>query len=171
MFSCQRTINLAGKPARLPKWWNMIFISRNMIFVLCDHVFWFLPLSNQINLFTVIHIWGIIKYVVLLNTLKKHLICALLWLNFYFEHQKRSNNVSHVQTCACIIFKLFLVMMLRKKHLNSNGKQYHQYQQHKQSPCTLPGNSLKTKKTMTYCIGNLGPGLGQVQKCGRVKPM
>jgi hypothetical protein len=34
-FSCQRTVILAGKPARLPKGWNMIFISRNMIFVLC----------------------------------------------------------------------------------------------------------------------------------------
>jgi hypothetical protein len=34
-----RTITLAGKPARLPRGWNMIFISRNMIFVLCDHVF------------------------------------------------------------------------------------------------------------------------------------
>ena len=46
-FSCQRTITLAGKPARLPKWWNMIFISRNMIFVLCDHVFWFLPIVQS----------------------------------------------------------------------------------------------------------------------------
>ena len=26
-------------PARLPRGWNMIFISQNMIFVLCDHVF------------------------------------------------------------------------------------------------------------------------------------
>ena len=38
MFSCQRMITLSGKPARLPKRWD-IFISRNMIFVLCDHVF------------------------------------------------------------------------------------------------------------------------------------
>ena len=34
-----KNITMAGKPARLTKWWNMIFISRNMIFVLCDHVF------------------------------------------------------------------------------------------------------------------------------------
>jgi hypothetical protein len=34
--SCQSTLTLAGKPARLPKGCNMIFISRNMIFVLCD---------------------------------------------------------------------------------------------------------------------------------------
>jgi len=27
----------------------------------------------------------------------------------------------------------------------------------------------KDKKTMTYGIGNLGPGLGQAQKCGGVK--
>ena len=38
-FSCQRTIALTGKPASFPKGWNMIFISRNMIFVLCDYVF------------------------------------------------------------------------------------------------------------------------------------
>jgi hypothetical protein len=25
----------------------MIFISRNMIFVLCDHVFWFLPIVQS----------------------------------------------------------------------------------------------------------------------------
>ena len=33
------TMTLARKPASLPKWWNMIFIARNMIFVLCDHAF------------------------------------------------------------------------------------------------------------------------------------
>ena len=59
-FSCQRTITLAGRPARLLRGWNMIFISRNMIFVLYDHVFWFNPLSNQINTFMVIDICGII---------------------------------------------------------------------------------------------------------------
>jgi hypothetical protein len=26
MFSCQRMITLAGKPARLPRVWNMIFV-------------------------------------------------------------------------------------------------------------------------------------------------
>ena len=41
-FSCQGTITLAGKHARLPRGWNMIF-------VLCDHVFLFLPIvqSNE----------------------------------------------------------------------------------------------------------------------------
>ena len=63
--TCQRTINLARKPARLPRGWNMIFISRNMIFVLCDHCSNFYPLFNQINLFMVINIWGIIKYFIL----------------------------------------------------------------------------------------------------------
>ena len=46
-FSCQRTITLAGKHARLPRGWNMIFISMNMIFVLCAHVFWFLPIVQS----------------------------------------------------------------------------------------------------------------------------
>jgi hypothetical protein len=27
------------------------------------------------------------------------------------------------------------------------------------------------KKTTTYDVGNLGPGFGQVQKCGGVKPV
>jgi hypothetical protein len=30
---------------------------------------------------------------------------------------------------------------------------------------------LKQKKTTTYDIGNPSPGLGQEQKCGRVKPV
>ena len=46
-FSYQRMITLAGKPARLPWGWNIIFISRNMIFVLCDHMFWFLPIVQS----------------------------------------------------------------------------------------------------------------------------
>jgi hypothetical protein len=32
-------------------------------------------------------------------------------------------------------------------------------------------NLLNTKKTTTYDVGNPGPGLGQAQKCGRVKPV
>jgi hypothetical protein len=31
--------------------------------------------------------------------------------------------------------------------------------------------SLNTKKTTTCDIGNPGPGLGQAQKCGEVKPV
>ena len=46
-FSCQRTITLAGRPARLPKGWNMIFISWNMICVLCNHVLWLLPIIQS----------------------------------------------------------------------------------------------------------------------------
>ena len=61
-FPVKKTIALAGKPARLPRGWNTIFISRNMIFVLCSD---FYPLSNQINLFMVINIWGIIQSYIL----------------------------------------------------------------------------------------------------------
>ena len=32
-------------------------------------------------------------------------------------------------------------------------------------------NSLNTKKTMTYDVGNPCPGMGQAQKCGRIKPV
>jgi len=33
----------------------------------------------------------------------------------------------------------------------------------------LSSSLTKYKKTMTYDVGNQGPGLGQAQKCGRVK--
>ena len=42
--------------------WTTIFISRNMISVLCSDLY---PLSNQINLFMVINIWGIIQSYIL----------------------------------------------------------------------------------------------------------
>ena len=45
--SCERTITLAGKSARFQRGWNMIFISRNIIFVLRDHVFWFLHIVQS----------------------------------------------------------------------------------------------------------------------------
>jgi len=32
-------------------------------------------------------------------------------------------------------------------------------------------NSLNTKKTTTYDVRNLGPGLVQAQKCGVAKPV
>ena len=35
----------------------------------------------------------------------------------------------------------------------------------------IPSQTLNTVKTMTYGVGNTGPGLGQAQKCGRVKPL
>ena len=39
------------------------------------------------------------------------------------------------------------------------------------STCTTSHlKSLNTKKAMIYSIGNPGPGLGQAQKCGGVKP-
>ena len=36
---------------------------------------------------------------------------------------------------------------------------------------TSPLKSLNIKKSMTYNIGNPGPGLGQAQKCGRGNPV
>jgi len=35
---------------------------------------------------------------------------------------------------------------------------------------TLPQTTEYKKETITYDFGNSGPGLGQEQKCGRVKP-
>ena len=57
---------------------------------------------------------------------------------------------------------------LRKESLNSDGHQFHQYQQNGQSPLIL--NELtECKEEHAYDIGNPVLGLGQAQKCGRVK--
>ena len=47
---------------------------------------------------------------------------------------------------------------------------FHQYQQKKQSPVILTELTVYTK-TMTYDVGNPGPGLGQAQKCVRFNPV
>jgi hypothetical protein len=53
---------------------------------------------------------------------------------------------------------------LWKESLYSDG---HQYQQTITSHLT----SWKQKKATTYDVRNLGPGLGQTQKCDRFKPV
>ena len=52
--------------------------------------------------------------------------------------------------------------------LYSDGHQFHQYQQNEQSPLIL-SELTEHIKTMTFDLGNSGPGLGQAQKCGGVK--
>ena len=56
-----------------------------------------------------------------------------------------------------------------KERLNSDGQQFHQYQQNEQPPLTFTHWILK--KTMTYDIGDPDPGLNQAKKCGGVKPV
>jgi len=56
-----------------------------------------------------------------------------------------------------------------KRSLNSDGHQFHQYQQ--KGTITSHLNALNAKKTMTYDVENPGTGLEQAQKCGRVKPV
>ena len=46
-----------------------------------------------------------------------------------------------------------------KESLNSDGHQFHQYQQNEQSPLTSPELTEHTK-TMTYDVRNPGPDLG-----------
>ena len=52
-------------------------------------------------------------------------------------------------------------LILWKESLNSDGQQFHQYQQNEHGHLTSTHWSLK--KTTTYDIINLGPGLGQAQ--------
>ena len=51
-------------------------------------------------------------------------------------------------------------LMKRKYNLNSDGHQFHQYQQNEQSPFNLTDHS-KHKKTMTCDVGNPSPAFGQ----------
>jgi hypothetical protein len=59
-----------------------------------------------------------------------------------------------------IVYKLILIS-LWKESSNSDGHQFHQYQQNI--------NSLITKRLQHNDIGNSGPDLGQAHKCCGVK--
>jgi hypothetical protein len=59
------------------------------------------------------------------------------------------------------------ISRLWKECLDSDGEQFYKYQQNK--IITSYFKSWKTKKFMTYGIGNPGPGLRQAQKCDWVK--
>ena len=60
------------------------------------------------------------------------------------------------------LHRLFII----KKCSNSDGKQFHQNQQNKQSSLTE-----HKKKTTTYDAGNPRHGLEQAQTCGGIKPV
>jgi hypothetical protein len=49
-----------------------------------------------------------------------------------------------------------------EESLNSDGQQFHQYQQNEQPPLTA-------NNTMTYGVGNQVPILGQTKTCNRAK--
>jgi len=53
-----------------------------------------------------------------------------------------------------------------KRKFNSDGQQFHQYQQREHLPLT----SSNIEKTMTYDIGNSGPDVGLAQICCEIKP-
>jgi len=57
--------------------------------------------------------------------------------------------------------------VLWKESLNRDGQRFNHYQQNDQLPLT----STHQIRTMTYGAGNRDPGLGQVLKCGDVKPV
>jgi hypothetical protein len=56
-----------------------------------------------------------------------------------------------------------------KESLNSDGQQFHQYQQSQQSFIILSYYTLQ--RTTTYDAGNQGDGLGQARKYGGNKPV
>ena len=68
-----------------------------------------------------------------------------------------------------VTFKHILYLIqLWKESLNSDGQQFHQYQQRKHLTSDL--NSSNIEKTTTYDIRNPGPGVGLPQICFEIKP-
>jgi len=70
----------------------------------------------------------------------------------YIEYERTPRNA------PCNVNKLstYLVSILCRKVLFNNSNQYQQSEH---------------KKDRTYNVENTGPGLGQTQKCGGVKPV
>ena len=67
------------------------------------------------------------------------------------------------------LFHLQKIDILWKESLNSDGHQFHQYQQDERSSFILAELTVQnTSLTTTYDVGNLGFGLGQEQRCGGV---
>ena len=58
-----------------------------------------------------------------------------------------------------------LAILIKKESLNSDGHQFHQYQQNEQSPLIL--TELTEHNKTTFDVGNPVPVLEQVQHCGR----
>ena len=61
-------------------------------------------------------------------------------------------------------------MWLWKESLSSDGHQFNQYQQNKQSPL-LRTEPAEHKKTTTWNVGNPGLDLEPQHNCGGVKPV
>ena len=64
---------------------------------------------------------------------------------------------------------VFVGFFYEAKDENSDGKQFHKYQQNKKITSHL--ESFIKQKTPTCDVGNPGPGLRRTQKCDGVKPV
>ena len=64
---------------------------------------------------------------------------------------------------------MYVYIYLWKESSNTDGQRFQQYQQNEES--LLISNPWTKNKTTTYEVGNPGPGLGQAQQCGGVKPV
>ena len=72
------------------------------------------------------------------------------------------------ETCTMRNCEKYIYMPLWKENLCSDHNKFHRYQQNEQSPLILTV-LIEHKKTMTYDVGNLCPGLGQTHRCDQVK--
>ena len=112
---------------------------------------------------------NIINHLISLNHQKliNFIFTISFLLNTYIAYMKCFIYEWHRYFYCCFFLHLE-DNCLWKACLNSDGQQVHQYHQKEQLPFNV--NSLIIKKTTTFDTGNPYPGLGQGQKCGRVKP-
>jgi hypothetical protein len=115
-------------------------------------------------------------------------LCRTNSIKFFFLLQKvciidgkLTLKIEHVDNTVRKAFYVYLLLdhsklyvfmsqdRLWKEILTTDRQQVHQFQQNEQSLLILTHWTHTIKKTMTYNIGNPAPGLGQAQKCGRVK--
>ena len=117
------------------------------------------------------HILPIVSYV---NWMCDTFLHAYRWIDL---EQYSNTTISHIIVCPITlftvktypcIFTITLINMIMKESLNSDGHQFHQYQQNKQSPLIITElTENKTDHSMTLEIEVLVP----TQKCGGVKPL
>ena len=86
------------------------------------------------------------------------------WPDTSKKHHNTGYKNEHTRTDSSYHYSLW------KESLNRDGYQFLQYKQSEQAPLIL-SEITEHIDTTTSDVRNSGPGLGQAQTCGRVKPV
>jgi hypothetical protein len=91
------------------------------------------------------------------------------WHVFLKQFQHLSVKCWNIIIPSCNGLKhYFIYCIIWRKFKQRDSQQFHQYLQNEQP--LLTSNLWLQKRTRTCSVGNLGPILGQSEKCGDVKP-